>query len=222
MRTKLADRLLPNYTRGEEIFNMISHIVGGAMGIAITVICIIAAIRFHNVFGIVASAVYGFTMITLYSISSIYHGLVSLKAKKVFQVLDHCAIYLLIAGTYTPIALSAIRRINPVLGWIVFGIQWGLASLAITLTSIDLKKYQVFSMIAYIVMGWSVVLISRQVIQAMSYKGFFLLLSGGLFYTIGAILYGIGKKKKYIHNVFHIFVLLGSIFHFFTILFFSL
>lgn len=222
MRTKLADRLLPNYTRGEEIFNMISHIVGGAMGIAITVICIIAAIRFHNIFGIVASAVYGFTMITLYSISSIYHGLVSLKAKKVFQVLDHCAIYLLIAGTYTPIALSAIRRINPVLGWIVFGIQWGLASLAITLTSIDLKKYQVFSMIAYIVMGWSVVLISRQVIQAMSYKGFFLLLSGGLFYTIGAILYGIGKKKKYIHNVFHIFVLLGSIFHFFTILFFSL
>jgi len=222
MRTKLADRLLPNYTRGEEIFNMVSHIVGGAIGIAVTVICIIASVRYHNIFGIVASAVYGATMITLYSISSIYHGLTSPRAKKIFQVLDHCAIYLLIAGTYTPIALSAIRRIYPALGWSVFGIQWGLAALAITLTAIDLKKYQAFSMFAYIAMGWSVVFISKQVIIAMSFSGFMLLLSGGLCYTFGAILYGIGKKKKYMHNVFHIFVILGSVFHFCTILFFAL
>jgi hemolysin III len=222
MRTKLDDRKLPNYSRGEEIFNMTSHIVGGSIGIAVTVICIIVAVRAHNMIGIVASTVYGATMITLYSISSIYHGLTSPRAKKIFQVLDHCAIYLLIAGTYTPIALSAIRRINPALGWSVFGIQWGLAALAITLTAIDLKKYQVFSMIAYIVMGWSVVFISKQVIMAMSFSGFMLLLSGGLCYTIGAILYGIGKKKKYMHNVFHIFVLLGSVFHFCTIVFFAL
>lgn len=222
MRTKLADRLLPNYSRGEEIFNMTSHIVGGFMGIVVTVICIIVAVRAHNIYGIVASAIYGTTMITLYSISSIYHGLTSIRAKKIFQVLDHCAIYLLIAGTYTPIALSAIRRINPSLGWILFVIQWSLAILAIILTAIDLKKYQIFSMIAYIAMGWSVVFISKQVILAMSFTGFILLLSGGLFYTIGAILYGIGKKKKYMHNVFHIFVLLGSIFHFCTIVFYAL
>jgi hemolysin III len=222
MRTKLADRLLPNYTRGEEIFNMVSHIVGGSLGIVFTIICIIVAARSHNVFGIVASVVYGASMITLYSISSIYHGLLNPRAKKIFQVLDHCAIYMLIAGTYTPIALSAIRRINPTIGWSVFGIQWGLAALAITLTAIDLKKYQVFSMIAYIAMGWSVVFISKQVILALTFPGFILLLGGGLFYTIGAIIYGIGKRKKYMHNVFHVFVLLGSIFHFLTIVFYAL
>jgi len=214
--------LLPNYSRGEEIFNMVSHIVGGSIGIAITAICIVVAAKAHNVYGIVASAVYGATIITLYSISSIYHGLISLRAKKIFQVLDHCAIYLLIAGTYTPISLSAIRRVNPTFGWTVFGVQWGLAVLAITLTAIDLRKYQIFSMAAYIIMGWSVVVISRQVVQALSMKGFLLLLTGGVFYTIGAVIYGIGKKKKYMHNVFHIFVILGSIFHFCSILFFAL
>jgi hemolysin III len=222
MRTKLVDRLLPNYSRGEEIFNMVSHIIGGSFGIVVTVVCIIVSARNRNIFGIVASAIYGASMITLYSISSIYHGLLRPRAKKIFQVLDHCAIYMLIAGTYTPIALSAIRKIDPLLGWTVFGIQWGLAILAVTLTAIDLKKYQIFSMIAYIAMGWSVVFIYKQVILALTFQGFILLLSGGLFYTIGAILYGVGKKKKYMHNVFHVFVLLGSIFHFYTILLYAL
>lgn len=115
MRTKLADRKLPNYTKGEEIFNMVSHIVGAVAGIVVLVLCVIAAALNHNPYGVVGSVIYGVTMIMLYTMSSIYHGLRPGMAKKVFQVIDHCTIYLLIAGTYTPIALSAIRAVNPVL-----------------------------------------------------------------------------------------------------------
>ena len=144
MRTKLADRQLPNYTRGEEIFNMVSHIVGAAAGVVVLVMCVIRAALNHNIYGVLSSVIYGTTMIMLYTMSSIYHGLKNGIAKKVFQVIDHCTIYLLIAGTYTPIALSAIRSISPVLGWTLFIIEWALAVLAITLTAIDLRNLECF------------------------------------------------------------------------------
>ena len=137
MRTKLADRKLPNYTKGEEIFNMVSHGVGAIIGIVVLVLCIIVATKHDNVYGIVSSAIYGATMIMLYTMSSVYHGLRPGTAKKVLQVIDHCTIYLLIAGTYTPIALSAIRSVSPVLGWGLFGIEWAFAALAITLTAVS-------------------------------------------------------------------------------------
>lgn len=222
MRTKLADRILPQYTKGEEIFNMVSHIVGGALGIVALVLCIIKAAVNHNVIGIVASAVYGVTMIMLYTMSSIYHGLTHIGAKKVFQVLDHCAIYFLIAGTYTPIALSAIRAFDPVLGWSLFAAQWALAALATTLTAIDLRKYRVFAMICYIAMGWMIIFFPQAALQALTAPGFTLVLAGGILYTIGAILYGVGKKKKYAHNWFHVFVFLGSLFQFLGILGYAL
>jgi len=222
MRTKLADRQLPVYSKGEEIFNMVSHIAGGLIGIAAMVLCIVQSAIHQNIYGIASSYIYGAAMILLYTMSSIYHGLTHKTAKKVFQVLDHCAIYLLIAGTYTPIALSALRAESVPLGWSLFGIEWGLAIFAITLTAIDLKRFQAFSMICYIVMGWGIIAIYKQAVMALTVPGFVLLLIGGLFYTIGAILYGIGKKKKYMHNIFHMFVLIGSIFHFFTIFFYAL
>jgi hemolysin III len=222
MRTKLADRKLPNYSRGEEIFSMVSHIVGGGAGIAVLVICIFIAAIHHNGYGIVASAIYGAAMILLYTMSSIYHGLTNVTAKKVFQVLDHCTIYILIAGTYTPIALSAMRVVNAPLAWAMFGIEWGLAVLAITLTAIDIKKFEIFSMICYILMGWGIIAVYKQAIAALTLQGFALLLTGGILYTIGAVLYGIGKKRKYMHNVFHIFVVLGSVFQFFAIVFYAL
>jgi hemolysin III len=222
MRSKLSDRTLPAYSRGEEIFNMISHIVGASLGVVALFACIILSAWRHNITGIVSSTVYGLSMITLYTMSSLYHGLKSERAKKIFQVLDHCAIYLLIAGSYTPIALNALRRVDSSLGWIVFGLQWALAIFAITLTAIDLKKYQIFSMIFYLIMGWGVLLISPATIRALTVPGFALLLAGGVAYTIGAILYGIGKKKRYMHNVFHVFVLIGSFFHFFAILLYAL
>ncbi len=222
MRTKLADRKLPNYSKGEELFNMVSHIVGGALGIVVLVLCVIKSAYNDNVYGIVSSAIYGSTMIMLYTMSSLYHGLRHETSKKVFQVLDHCAIYFLIAGTYMPITLSAVREINEPLGWTLFGIEWGLAALATTLTAIDIKKYEVFSMICYICMGWLILGFANVALEALTLNGFLFMLVGGILYTLGAVLYGIGKKRKYAHNIFHVFVFAGSLTQFFGILFYAL
>ena len=221
-RTKLSDRRLPDYTRGEEIMNMVTHIVGGAMGIAVLTLCVIRAAIHGNVYGIVTSAIYGTCMVTMYTISSVYHGLKPNMGKKVMQVIDHCTIYFLIAGTYTVVVLSAIRPVYPVLGWSIFLFEWAMVALATTLTAIDLKKYNVFSMICYIGMGWAIIPFWRQVLETMDVGGFGLLLAGGIAYTIGSILYGLGKKKKWMHSVFHIFVILGSLLQFFAVLFFAL
>lgn len=220
MRTKLRDRQLPSYTKGEEIFNMVSHIVGGAVGITATVLLVVFAAIKSNAYAVVSSAIFGATMIILYTMSSIYHGLRPNLAKKVFQIIDHCAIYLLIAGTYTPFSLCTLREYNTALGWIVFGIIWGLAALGITLNAIDLKSFNIISMILYIGMGWCIIFTVKIVFESLGTAGFLLLLAGGVAYTIGAILYGLGSKKKYFHSVFHLFVLSGSILHFMCVLFY--
>ena len=221
-RTKLSDRHLPNYTRGEEIMNMVTHIVGGAMGIAVLTLCVIRAALHGNVYGVVSSAIYGTAMVVMYTISSAYHGLLPNMGKKVMPVIDHCTIYFLIAGTYTVIVLSAIRPVYPFLGWGLFAFEWALTALATTLTAIDQKKYNVFSMICYIGMGWAIIPFFKQEIEVMQMPGFLLLLSGGIAYTIGSILYGVGIKKKWMHSVFHIFVVLGSLLQFFSVLFYAL
>ncbi len=220
-RTKLKDRILPSYTRGEEIFNMTSHIVGAAIGITATTLCVIMAAVHHNVYGIVSGAIYGFTLIVLYTISSIYHGLKPhLTAKKVFQILDHCSIFLMIAGSYTPVALCTIREQNTAAGWWLFGIIWFMTVLGITFNSIDLKSTKKFSMICYLVMGWFILLDLPMLIKGIGWGGFTLLVAGGVAYTVGAIFYGLGKKKKYFHSIFHLFVLAASILQFLAILFF--
>ncbi len=222
-RTKLADRTLPDYTKGEEIFNMVSHIVGGAVGVTALVLCVIFAAVHGNVYGVVGSAIYGVTMIALYTMSSVYHGLSpKLKAKKVLQVLDHCTIYFLIAGTYTPIALCNIREYSGVLGWSIFGVIWAMAALGVTLTAIDLKKYSKFSMICYLGMGWCIIFTAPLLPEILGVGGVIFLVLGGVAYTIGAVLYVLGKKKKlrYIHSVFHLFVVAASMLHFFCILFY--
>lgn len=218
-RTKLKDRELPIYTRGEEIFNMVSHIVGGALGIAATVICIVIAAVHHNGYGVVSGSIYGLTMILLYTISSIYHGLKSKgTAKKVFQILDHCTIFLLIAGSYTPFTLCTFREYNTALGWTLFGIIWGIAILGVVLNSIDLKKYRVFSMICYLAMGWCVIIKASILPELLSIPGFVLLLLGGISYTVGTIFYGLGRKHKYMHSIFHLFIVLGSLLQFLCII----
>lgn len=220
-RIKLKDRRLPDYTRGEEIFNMVSHIVGGGFGIIALVTCVIAAAINGNAAGVVGGAIYGASMIMLYTMSSVYHGLKPNNkfsiGKKVMQVIDHCTIYLLIAGTYTPIALCTLREYNAALGWTIFGIQWGFAALGITLNAIDLQKYKIFSMICYLAMGWCIIFTCKPVIDAIP-TGFAWLLAGGISYTVGAVLYGIGSKVRYMHSVFHIFVVLGSILQYVCIL----
>lgn len=221
-RIKLKDRILPDYTVAEEITNMVTHIVGGALGIAALVLCTLTSISHDNIHGLVGSVVYGISMIALYTMSSVYHGLRAGMAKKVLQVLDHCTIYFLIAGTYSVLALSALRPISAQLGWGMLVFQWTLTAIAVTLTAIDLKKYNVFSMICYVGMGWAIAPYIPQAIQALSYPGFMLLLSGGISYTVGAILYGIGSKVHWMHSVFHIFVVIGSLLQFLSILFYGL
>ena len=144
--------------------------------------------------------------------SSIYHGLnPKLKAKKVFQIIDHCSIFLLIAGTYTPFALCTLREYSPAVGWAIFGIVWGMAAIGITLNAIDLKKFKVFSMICYLCMGWCIIVKIGVVFKQLGTTGFALLLSGGIVYTVGAIFYGLSKKKKWMHSIFHLACVVGSL-----------
>ena len=218
-RTKLKDRILPKYSKGEEIFNMTSHIVGGALGIVALKLCVVFAAIHHNGYGVVSGAIYGVTMILLYTMSSIYHGLKPERfSKKVFQVLDHCSIFLLIAGSYTPFCLCTFREYNTALGWTIFGIIWAIAILGIVLNSIDIKKYKVFSMICYLGMGWCIIFTANLFPKLLGVGGTVFLVAGGIIYSLGAILYGLGKKHKWMHSIFHLFILLGSLLQFFCIL----
>ena len=210
-RTPIDQRELPDYTRGEEIMNMVTHIVGGGIGVIVLILGVVLAARRRDAWSVVSVCIYGLTMIWLYTMSSVYHGLRPGRAKKVLQVLDHCTIYALIAGTYTPILLAGIRSQHPILAWVFFGLEWGLLALATTLTAIDLEKYDVLSMICYIAMGWLIILAVPQTIEALTQAGFYWLLAGGIAYTVGAVLYGIGSKRRWFHSVFHLFVVLGSI-----------
>ena len=221
-RIKLCDRLLPDYTKGEEIMNMVTHIVGGGLGIVILFLCVLRAFLWGSAWDITGAFIYGISMVWLYAMSSIYHGMKAGTGKKVLQVLDHCTIYILIAGTYTPILLSGFRPVYPLIAWGLLVFQWGLTALAVTLTAIDLKTYNVFSMICYICMGWAILPFIEQSIHVLTAPGFYWLLGGGIAYTVGAILYGIGSKKRWFHSVFHIFVVLGSLLQFISIFFFAL
>jgi len=211
VRTPLRERTLPAYTRGEEITNMVTHIVGAVFGMAVLIAGLILAASHHDPWAIVGCCFYGLTMLLLYTVSSVYHGLPDSTGKRVMQVIDHCTIYALIAGTYTPILLAAIRPAHPALAWTLFGCEWGLGLTAAALTAIDLKKYAAASMACYITMGWLIVPALKPTVAALGKSGFLWLLAGGVAYTAGAVLYGIGKKKRYYHSVFHIFVVLGSL-----------
>lgn len=217
-RTKLKDRSLPDYTKGEEIFNMVSHIVGGAFGIAALVTCVVTAAIHRNGWALAGGIVFGGTMILLYTISSVYHGLRPEMAKKVFQVIDHCTIYFLIAGSYTPILITKLREYDAKIAWLLFGFVWAISALAVTLTAIDLRRFRVFSMICYLGIGWSVIFAIKPLLAAYPGEFIFWLIAGGVSYTVGSILYGIGKKVRYMHSIFHLFVILGSILHFIGIL----
>lgn len=210
-RTPIRDRVLPAYTRAEEIANMTTHIIGGALGLAVLTLALVISARRGDVWGVATGAVYGFSMIALYTVSSVYHGLGPCLGKKVMQAVDHCTIYFLIAGTYTPILLVGIRPTYPLLAWLVFAAEWALALAAGVFTAVDHTKFRKLSMTCYIVMGWLVVLVLRPALDALGTAGFLWLLAGGVAYTVGAILYGVGKKRSVFHTVFHVFVVLGSV-----------
>ena len=217
-RTKLRERALPDYTRGEEIFNMVSHIAGAAFGVFALISCIVVSVRHANVWGVVGSSIYGVSLILLYTISSVYHGLPRNMGKKVMQIIDHCTIYFLICGTYTPIVLGPLRDYSPAWGWSIFGVVWACAVVGAVFTAIDLKKFSKLSMICYIGMGWCIVMAVVPMLKAVSLPALAWLLAGGVAYTIGAVLYGLGRKHRYMHSVFHLFVLVGSVMHYIAII----
>jgi hemolysin III len=192
----------------------------------IIIVCIIVLtllillLTTHSYFDILLGIIiFGVSIITLYTISAIYHGLSpKLKAKKVLQVLDHCMIFLLIAGSYTPFAIEVLRTYDPAVGWIIFSVVWILAIIGVVLNSIDLKKFRVVSMICYMVMGWCIIFKISILPGLLGMPGFILLLVGGIIYTIGAILFGIGKKIKWMHSIFHICCVLATTLHFICIM----
>ncbi|MBQ9853440.1 MAG: hemolysin III family protein [Bacilli bacterium] len=206
---------IPRYTLGEEITNAILHGIGALLSIAALVLCVVFSAIHHNPYAVVSSCIYGSTLIILYTMSCLYHSFKVNNAKRVFRIIDHCSIYLLIAGTYTPYTLVTLHGVT---GWVTFGIIWACAILGIALNSIDLKKYKVISFLLYLGMGWEIIFSYNKLAAALDKGGLYLLLAGGVIYTVGAIFYGIGKKYKYMHSVFHFFVLAGSILHFFSIL----
>lgn len=211
---------VPKYTIGEEIVNSISHGLGIILGIVALVLTIVFSAKNNNTIGIVSSCIYGSTMIIMYTISCLYHALSpKLKAKKVFRVIDHCDIYLFIAGCYTPYCLSLIGGVT---GWVIFAIIWACAVIGVLLNAIDLEKFIIPSVLMYLVMGWMIIFSYDSVATLLPTPGLVLLIAGGISYTVGAILYAIGSKKKYFHSVFHFFVLLGSILQFFSILLYAI
>lgn len=206
---------LHKYTLGEELVNSISHGVGALLSIAALIIGIVFSVLYNDTLCVVSVAIYGSTLVLLYTDSTIYHALRPNSGKKVFRVIDHCSIFFLIAGTYTPYTLVAVRGS---LGWTLFGVVWAFAALGITLNAVDLKKFSKFSMVCYLVMSWDIIFAIKPLLAHMAAGGLILLLIGGVFYTVGAVLYLIGRQKKYIHSVWHFFVLAGSIAHYFSIL----
>lgn len=212
---RLEDRVrlsLPLYSLGEEIFSAISHGVAALFGAAMLVLQLIYCEK--TPVTVVSVSIFGGTMVLLYTVSMLYHALGVNKAKKVFRVLDHCTIFLLIAGTYTPITLCCLKG---AVGAVLFGVVWIAAIIGIVLNAVSVERFKKVSMICYISMGWVVVLAMKTVLQEMSPVGLWFLLAGGIAYTAGAVVYGFGKKIPYMHSVWHLFVLVGSILHSVTV-----
>jgi len=214
-RTKLCDRVLPSYTVSEELLNSISHGIGILFGIVVCYLCTQKTYGDHLPF--IGSLICGLSMICLYSASTLYHSIRPGKAKKIFQIIDHCTIYILIAGTYTPILLKLFVPNTPIIGWGLLCLQWGVSFLAIILNAIDLKRFRVFSYTAYIILGWAILFVAPAALKLISPIGFIYLLIGGISYTIGAVLFAIGKRLRWFHVIFHIFVIIGSILQFISI-----
>lgn len=203
---------IPLYTLGEEIFNAISHGVGAALSIVALALLMAKA---KGSLAQVTCAVFGTAMIILYTISCVYHSLSrNLEGKKVMRVIDHCNVYMLVWGTYIPVALMGV---GGALGWALFGITGAFTALGITLTAIHVDKYKVPQVICHLVSGWSILFGVAGLIETMGSRGVLFLLLGGVMYTLGSILYGLGARIRYMHGVFHIFCLLGSFFHFWGI-----
>lgn len=207
--------MIKRYSLGEEIFSSVTHGLGTLLALGGTAVMIVCAAIYGDAWTVVGSAVFGASLIILYCMSTLYHAISAPKAKSFFRIMDHNTIFFLIAGTYTPITISIMRGW---IGWVLFGIVWGAAIIGIVLNSIDLEKFRKPSVVCYIAMGWVIIIAIHPLLNVMSPLSLWLLVGGGIFYTVGVIFYAI-KKVKYFHSIWHIFTLLGSVCHYFSILF---
>lgn len=217
---KLQEVKLMNYSKTEDLVNSITHMVGFPLGIVALALCLHRSISAGSRAGIVSSVIYGISIIILYAGSALYHGVKPGKVKKVLRVIDHCNIFLLIAGSMTPYSLVAFQPTHPVLCWVTIGFAWGCALFGIIMTSINQEKFKTVQMILYIAIGWILVFAIKPMLSIFSgvlKPGLILLFVGGGLYTIGAIFCGIGKKLPYFHAIFHGFVLAGTIVQFLSV-----
>lgn len=206
------------YSSKEESLNIISHGIGCLLSIVALVLLVIHANAFGNVWHIVSVSIYGLSLIVLYAASTLYHSSKQLELRKKFKIFDHAAIYVQIAGTYTPFTLITL---NGTTGWVIFGVSWGMALVGIVLKLFFTGKYNTISTVMYVLMGWMIVFAIKPLMDNLALEGLYWLLAGGLSSTIGAIFYSI-KKIKFNHAIFHVFVLMGSFCHFISVYFYVL
>lgn len=212
--SRLDSIKLVDYSRKEDWVNSITHIIGAVFALVVTVLCVARGITLNRVDYVVLSLIYGITMLSVFVCSSVYHGLRPNNAKKVMRVVDHAMINFMIVGTITPYMVLAVAPINPIMGWTLLIACWVAAITAVVITFTLFNKTKVIQMVLYMVIGWSSFMTVFVLWKHFSKDAIFLMVTGGIAYTIGAILYGIGRKKKYIHAVFHIFIILGAFLHF--------
>lgn len=207
------------YSRGEELINTLSHSIGALLASAGLLLMLIKAIGHRDAVVLLSAVVYGISLLTLYTMSALYHGSpAKAPRRRVFRVLDHCSIFLLIAGSYTPFALITLRHSG---GPVLLLVVWGIAIAGIVLNAISVDRFHTISQIGYLGMGWAVAFLIRPLVAAMHPVGLWLLIAGGLCYTGGIVFYLI-KRVPYFHSVWHFFVLGGSLCHFFSIYFYVL
>lgn len=211
----LRKQPMPKYSKGEEIFNLVSHICGGGVGVIILILSLIlACLKKLDAISVISLFIYGLSAILLYTISSVYHGLhKELMSKRVFRIIDHCTIYILIAGTYTPICVIAFRGTTQ--GALILILEWILCAIGITLNALWLNKkpVKIISIFLYIFTGWILVFIPGAIALLDTIEFVFILI-GGIMYSLGVVFYGLGKTRKWSHSVFHIFCVLGTIIQF--------
>lgn len=206
------------YPRKEELFNVISHLIGLILSVAALALLVTFASLYGTVWHIVSFSIFGSSMVLLYLASTLYHAARKKVLRRRLNVFDHSAIYVLIAGTYTPYCLVTL---NGPVGWVLFGITWGLAVIGVTLKLFFTGRYDKLSTISYVLMGWVAVFAARPLMEHLHSGGLLYLLFGGICYTVGAFFYAM-NRWRYNHAIFHVWVLLGTLCHFVSIFFYVL
>ena len=203
---------VPAYTLGEELFNAISHGLGALLSIAALALMLCRA---QGVKAVVCVSFFGAAMIVLYTVSCVYHALSrNVEGKKVMRVIDHCNVYALVLGTYLPASLLGV---GGALGWVLFGVNAAFTALGMTLTAVSVDRFKAPQVVCHLVSGWSILLGIPQMLNTMGSLGVRFLLLGGVAYSLGSVLYGLGARRRYMHCVFHIFCLLGTFCHFWAV-----